>query len=111
MAEGLEDVGAWLRAHLRGVDATCPAETEPCMYTWTADGDFIIDTLAPNVHVGAGFSGHGFKLGPVVGLALADLAEVGTCTQFDLAPFRADRAGLGLGPCGAEPPGDREDAA
>ena len=102
VAHGLECVATWLRAHLRGVDAAAPAETEPCMYTWTTDGDFIIDTLAPDVHVGAGFSGHGFKLGPVVGLALADLAMGGTC-EFDLGPFRADRRGLGRGDAGARP--------
>jgi glycine/D-amino acid oxidase-like deaminating enzyme len=40
------------------------------------DGDFILDRLpdAPNVIVGAGLSGHGFKFSPALGEALAALA-------------------------------------
>jgi glycine/D-amino acid oxidase-like deaminating enzyme len=42
----------------------------------TRDEDFIIDRIPtrPNIVVGAGFSGHGFKLAPVVGRILAQLA-------------------------------------
>lgn len=40
--------------------------------------------------VGAGFSGHGFGIGPVTGEILADLATVGT-TRFDLSPFTLAR--------------------
>lgn len=42
----------------------------------TRDEDFIIDRIPtrPNIVVGAGFSGHGFKLAPVVGRILVQLA-------------------------------------
>jgi len=40
--------------------------------------------------VGAGFSGHGFGIGPVTGEILADLATTGT-TRFDASPFRLSR--------------------
>jgi sarcosine oxidase subunit beta len=40
--------------------------------------------------VGAGFSGHGFGIGPVTGEILADLATVGT-TRFDLSLFTLAR--------------------
>ncbi len=47
-----------------------------CMFTNTPDEHFIVDTLpdAPQVVVGAGFSGHGFKFASVIGEILADLA-------------------------------------
>jgi sarcosine oxidase, subunit beta len=40
--------------------------------------------------IGAGFSGHGFCLGPVTGEILADLATTGT-TSHPIAPFALDR--------------------
>jgi sarcosine oxidase subunit beta len=40
--------------------------------------------------VGAGFSGHGFGIGPVTGEILAELAFRGR-TSHDIEPFRADR--------------------
>lgn len=40
--------------------------------------------------VAAGFSGHGFGIGPVTGEILADLA-LARRPRFDLAPFRLDR--------------------
>ncbi len=42
--------------------------------------------------VAAGFSGHGFGIGPVTGRIVADLL-VGAEPAFDLAPFRFDRFG------------------
>lgn len=46
-----------------------------CLYTNTPDGHFIIDRHPghPNVAIGAGFSGHGFKFTPAVGEHLVDL--------------------------------------
>jgi len=68
-----------------GVDAVIPGIRGPivdaavCMYTNTPDEDFIVDTLpdAPEVAVVTGLSGHGFKLAPVLGQALADLVADG----------------------------------
>lgn len=47
-----------------------------CMYTYSPDGNFIIDRHPEHtrVTVACGFSGHGFKFASVVGEALADLA-------------------------------------
>lgn len=46
-----------------------------CMYAMTPDGHFIIDRLPghPNVAIGAGFSGHGFKFATAVGEHLVNL--------------------------------------
>ena len=58
----------------------------------TPDNDHIMDCHPsyPNVVVGAGFSGMGFKLGPVTGEFLADLAQ-GRNPRYTRTPFRADR--------------------
>jgi sarcosine oxidase len=46
------------------------------MYTVTPDGHFIVDRLPdhPQVVVGAGFSGHGFKFATAIGEHLVGLA-------------------------------------
>lgn len=41
------------------------------LYETTPDWQPVIDTPASNLHVAAGFSGHGFKLSPVVGEVIA----------------------------------------
>ena len=48
-----------------------------CLYTMTPDGDFVIDRHPehPNVAIGAGFSGHGFKFTTAVGEHLVDLVS------------------------------------
>lgn len=58
---------------LPGVDATAPAATT-CLYTTTPDHDFVIDRAGP-VTVLAGFSGHGFKFGSVIGELAAGLVH------------------------------------
>ena len=49
---------------------------ETCLYTCTATEDFILDIHPdnPNVVIGAGFSGHGFKFGPLTGRILCELS-------------------------------------
>lgn len=50
---------------------------EVCLYTNSADSHFIIGRHPhhhPNVVIGAGFSGHGFKFAPAIGRLLLDLA-------------------------------------
>lgn len=48
------------------------------------------DTGIEGLIVAAGFSGHGFGIGPVTGEILADLA-LGRRSRFDLSPFRLSR--------------------
>lgn len=70
---------------------------ETCHYTNTDDEDYIIEAHPdnPNCVVGSGFSGHGFKLGPVTGRALADLALDGkpSCDTFARVQDRFRRMG------------------
>jgi len=48
-------------------------QAHTCLYTMTADQDFLLDRAGPVV-VGGGGSGHAFKFGPLLGEILADLA-------------------------------------
>ena len=50
-------------------------QAEHCLYTNTETEDYLIDFYPQksNVVVGAGFSGHGFKLAPLTGRILAEL--------------------------------------
>lgn len=56
-----------------------------CLYTNTADENFIIDQLPgyDNVFVAAGFSGHGFKFAAGIGEIMADLSVYGK-TEFPI---------------------------
>ena len=69
----LEDAaGRYTRERLPGLLPTA-GHAETCLYTMTADQDFLIDREGPIV-VGGGGSGHAFKFGPLIGEILADLA-------------------------------------
>lgn len=56
-----------------------------CLFTNTPDEHFVVDVHPelPQVVVGAGFSGHGYKFAAVIGEILADLAVDGT-TRHDV---------------------------
>jgi sarcosine oxidase len=65
---------------------------ETCLFTNTPDEHFVLDALPdhPEVVVGAGFSGHGFKFASVIGEILADLALEGD-TEHPIGMFSLDR--------------------
>ncbi len=69
--------------------------TTTCLYTLTADRDFVVDRLPdhPNVCVGLG-AAHGFKFASWFGRRLAAIAT-GSAPSTDLAPFAVDRPELG----------------
>jgi sarcosine oxidase len=69
-----------------------PERVETCLYTNTADEDFVIDRVE-QVVVGSACSGHGFKFAPLVGRLLADLA-CGAPPAIDLSRFALARPGL-----------------
>ncbi|XP_029986073.1 peroxisomal sarcosine oxidase [Sphaeramia orbicularis] len=76
---------------LPGLDPE-PAVVESCMYTLTPDHHFVLDYHPEhrNIVIGAGFSGHGFKFGPIVGKLLCELS-LGEVPSYDLSPFRIRR--------------------
>jgi sarcosine oxidase len=63
-----------------------------CLFENSPDEHFLLDRLpgAPQVVVGAGFSGHGFKFCSVVGEILADLATDGE-TRHEIGFLRLER--------------------
>lgn len=66
--------------------------TRRCLYTLTPDKHFIVDHHPhyPQVVIGAGFSGHGFKFTTLMGKMLADLAIEGS-TPHDTSLFQVAR--------------------
>jgi sarcosine oxidase len=62
----------YVRDRLPGLEPAGLAP-ETCLYTMTADEDFVLDRSGPLV-VGGGCSGHAFKFGPLLGEFLAALA-------------------------------------
>ncbi|XP_062588159.1 peroxisomal sarcosine oxidase-like isoform X1 [Saccostrea cucullata] len=69
-----------------------PSIIETCMYTNTPDKQFVLDhhPAWKNIIIGAGFSGHGFKLSPVVGKVLSEMV-MDKSPSYDLAPCQIDR--------------------
>ncbi len=63
------------------------------LFTVTPDWNPVIDRVPgwQNVVIGAGFSGHGFKMSPAIGLSLAELSNNAPVTTFDLNPLRFRR--------------------
>ena len=85
----------WRRARLRFPDfaaATCRGGYS-AHYDMTPDANPIIDQ-SPNVSGlfwAAGFSGHGFKLSPVIGRMVAELVLHGECKDHPAERFRLSR--------------------
>ena len=74
-------------------DGAGPTMTlKTCLFENSPDEHFILDTLpdAPQIVVGGGFSGHGFKFCSVVGEILADLATDGD-TRHEIGFLRLAR--------------------
>jgi sarcosine oxidase subunit beta len=63
------------------------------LYAITPDWHPIIDEVPPGsgLYLCSGFSGHGFKLGPAVGVMMADLVAGETRPMFDQRLFRFGR--------------------
>lgn len=62
------------------------------LYDMTPDAHPIVGPVGPDgLYLMAGFSGAGFKKGPAVGQALAELILDGRASLVDLAPFRFGR--------------------
>lgn len=74
-ADEVELLRGLLRRFLPAVDGDCQ-EALSCRYTMAPRNRFAVGALPdrPQVLVAAACSGHGFKFGPAIGAALADLA-------------------------------------
>ncbi|MFN7208866.1 MAG: N-methyl-L-tryptophan oxidase [Aggregatilineales bacterium] len=87
----IERVAAWTRQHLP-LAAGAVKEARICLYTMTPDEHFVLDQhpAYPQIVFGAGFSGHGFKFGNLIGKLLADMA-LGNPISYDLSLFSVAR--------------------
>ncbi len=63
------------------------------LYAITPDWHPIIDEVpsSSGFYLCSGFSGHGFKLGPAIGVMVADLLTGESSPEFDPTPFRYNR--------------------
>ncbi|MDE2843234.1 MAG: FAD-dependent oxidoreductase [Chloroflexota bacterium] len=63
------------------------------LYTSTPDSHPIMDAVdgIDGLYVCTGFSGHGFKLSPMVGTLMAELILDGQATSIDITPLRMSR--------------------
>lgn len=66
-----EAILALARRRLPGLERYRVLEARACYYAVAAGERFILRPLGPRAWVMAGFSGHGFKFGPLLGQALA----------------------------------------
>ncbi|GLT58295.1 hypothetical protein SLA2020_311980 [Shorea laevis] len=92
----MDSLKQWIERTFKGmVDSSGPVATQLCMYSWTPDEDFIIDFLGggfgKDVVVAGGFSGHGFKMSPIIGRILADLVLTGEAEGVEMKYFRIAR--------------------
>ena len=63
------------------------------MYEVSPDWNPIMGTAAAvaGLHYAVGFSGHGFKLSPVVGILMAEQVTEGRASTIDITPYRLER--------------------
>ena len=63
------------------------------LYTSTPDSHPIMDAVEgiEGLYVCTGFSGHGFKLSPMVGVLMSELMLDGRASSIDIAPLRVSR--------------------
>ena len=63
------------------------------LYTNTPDSHPVMDRIdgVDGLYLCSGFSGHGFKLSPMVGVLMAELIGSGTATTMDITPLRFSR--------------------
>ncbi|CAB3983049.1 peroxisomal sarcosine oxidase-like [Paramuricea clavata] len=86
-----KNTSEYVRRYVMGVEGK-PSITEHCIYTVSPDDDCTLDRHPKfdNIVIGVGFSGSGFKISPVVGKILFQLA-FGLQPNYDMAPFKIAR--------------------
>ncbi|MGI9148779.1 MAG: NAD(P)/FAD-dependent oxidoreductase [Chloroflexota bacterium] len=67
------------------------------LYEMTPDAHPLVGRLSPfdNVFVAAGFSGHGFMQGPIIGKLLAEVILDGEARSIDISALRPERFATG----------------
>jgi sarcosine oxidase subunit beta len=96
------DTGEQLVARYPGMEHSENTGGYASLYGITPDWHPIVDEMIPDsgLFICAGFSGHGFKLGPAVGLMVADMLTGESAPTFDPHLFRLSRYAEGDPVCG-----------
>ncbi len=85
----------WQRAKLRFPDfgMATPLGGYGSLYDLTPDGNPILDRseIVDGLYWATGFSGHGFKLSPVIGRMMAEFVFHGDCQGHPIRAFRGSR--------------------
>jgi len=79
----IEEMKAFVAAHLPGLEQE-PSIVEPCLYTCTPKEELIVGThpTHSNIAIGCAMSGKGFKMAPLLGKVLGEMA-LGKPTSYD----------------------------
>jgi sarcosine oxidase subunit beta len=90
------DIGAQVAERFPSYDSAGLASSWTGVYDVTPDWNPVLGPVPglPGLVVAFGFSGHGFKLSPAVGLVLAQSA-LGLPTEVSLAPYALERFSTG----------------
>ncbi|KAL9239806.1 hypothetical protein vseg_014091 [Gypsophila vaccaria] len=94
--ELMELLRRWVCERFGGrVEHDGPVSTQSCMYSMTPDEDYVIDfpggEFGKDVVIAGGFSGHGFKMGPVIGKVVADMLLHGESRGVEMDYFKLAR--------------------
>ncbi|WP_198371351.1 FAD-dependent oxidoreductase [Roseomonas rosulenta] len=90
-AAEVEEILAFARPRLRDMAGYRVIGARACYYDVEDAERFVVEAIAPRCLVMSGFSGHGFKFAPVLGLALAAATSDPTLMPT-LAPWAAGEA-------------------
>lgn len=87
------ELGEKLVARLPLIEQSKNTGGYAALYAITPDWHPLVDELLPDsgFFISAGFSGHGFKLGPAAGVMIADMLTGASAPLFDPTLFRATR--------------------
>ncbi len=91
--EYIDACAAWLRHRFRGWDGVGLESGYSGVYDVTPDWQPILGALPGHegLFVACGFSGHGFKLSPVIGRGLSDVILTGETSLFPFERFSSTR--------------------
>lgn len=112
-SEVVRRVAEWIELVMPGRIETArgPVIAQPCMYSMTPDEDYVIDFLSgefgKDVVAAGGFSGHGFKMGPVVGRMVAEMAVYGEAETAER--IQVEMKAFGMGRFKENPKGNAKD--
>ena len=80
-SEEVEVIAGLCRRHLVGFERFRLIEAKACFYDVEPAEEFVIERLSRRTWMMSGFSGHGFKFGACLGLAMARAAEGGAAAE------------------------------